>query len=158
MSTSFVRALLNSTTGRLFRDLLAAQADDIDVLIHELCRNIGRCNLVDLGSIPGLAEAFLNNAQGIYRRWSTGRRALVLRVGRLFYRRDPRKIRARVPETWEELAMARRTVQDGERAAAQRILGYVFQGQASDELTYTIEWFASWSRARRRGHRRHGRR
>src|SRR5580700_2986683 len=47
----------NSTTGRLFRDLFAAQADDIDVLeIHMNYAGTLAKNLVDLGSIPGVAE------------------------------------------------------------------------------------------------------
>ena len=47
----------NSTAGRLYRDLLAAQADDVDVLeIHMNWAGTLARNLVDLSSIPGVAE------------------------------------------------------------------------------------------------------
>jgi trehalose/maltose transport system substrate-binding protein len=139
----------NSTTGRNFRDLLAAQADDVDVLeIHMNYAGTLAKNLVDLGSIPGVAEghfpstlkAFTVDGRLVAVPWFFG-------VGRLFYRRDLlEKYQLRVPETWEELATSARTVQDGERAAGHsEFWGYVFQGQASDELTYNaIEWFASY--------------
>jgi trehalose/maltose transport system substrate-binding protein len=110
----------NSTTGRLFRDLFAAQADDIDVLeIHMNYAGTLAKNLVDLGSIPGVAEghfpstlkAFTVDGRLVAVPWFFG-------VGRLFYRRDLlEKYQLRVPETWEELATSARTVQDGERAA-----------------------------------------
>jgi trehalose/maltose transport system substrate-binding protein len=139
----------NSTTGLLFRNLLTAQADDIDVLeIHMNWAGTLAKNLVDLGSIPGIAEghfpstlrAFTVDGRLVAVPWFFG-------VGRLFYRRDLlEKYELRVPQTWEELATSARTVQDGERAAGHReFWGYVFQGQASDELTYNaIEWFASY--------------
>ena len=110
----------NSAARRLSRDLLAAQADDVDVLeIHMDSAGVLAKNLVDLRSIPGVAEghfpaaleAFTVDARLVGFPWYLG-------VGRLFYRRDLlEKYELRVPETWEELATSARTMQDGERAA-----------------------------------------
>ena len=123
----------NSTARRLFRDLLAAQADDVDVLeIHMDSAGTLAKNLVDLRSIPGVAEGHFPGA--IEALTVDGRLVGVpwyLGVGRLFYRRDLlEKYELRVPQTWEELATSARTVQDGERAAGRgEFWGYVFQGQ-----------------------------
>jgi trehalose/maltose transport system substrate-binding protein len=139
----------NITGRRLFRDLLAAQADDIDVLeIHIDWAPTLAKNLVDLSSIPGVAEghfratleAFTVDGRLVGVPWSPG-------IGRLLYRRDLlEKYELRVPETWEELATSARTVQDGERAAGDgEFWGYLFQGRASEELTVNaVEWFASY--------------
>jgi len=139
----------HSPPRRLFRDLLAAQADDIDVLeIYLDWAGTLAKNLVDLRSIPGVAEGHFPAALEAYT--VDGRLVGVpwyFGVGRLFYRRDLlEKYELRVPETWEELANYARYVQDGERAAGHsEFWGYVFQGQASDELTYNaVEWFASY--------------
>jgi trehalose/maltose transport system substrate-binding protein len=139
----------NITGRRLFRDLLAAQADDVDVLeIHIDWAPTLAKNLVDLSSIPGVAEghfratleAFTVDGRLVGVPWSPG-------IGRLLYRRDLlEKYELRVPQTWEELATSARAVQDGERAAGHsEFWGYVFQGRASDELTdNAVEWFVSY--------------
>jgi trehalose/maltose transport system substrate-binding protein len=139
----------NSTLLRLSRDLLAAHADDVDVLeIYINSAGTLANNLVDLRSVPGVAdghfpaalEAFTVDGRLVGVPWYIG-------VGRLLYRRDLlEKYELRVPQTWEELATSSRTVQDGERAAGHgEFWGYVFQGQASEELTVnTVEWFASY--------------
>jgi trehalose/maltose transport system substrate-binding protein len=122
----------NSAARRLFRDLLAAQADDVDVLeIHiDSAASLAKY-LVDLGSASRVAEghfltelkAFTVNGRLVGVPWYLG-------VGRLLYRRDLlEKYELRVPETWEELATSARTIQDGERTAGHReFWGYVFQG------------------------------
>jgi|SRR6516164_7669715 trehalose/maltose transport system substrate-binding protein len=123
----------NSTAGRLYRDLLAAQADDVDVLeIHMNWAGTLAKNLVDLRLIPGVAEGHFTGTLEAFT--VDGRLVAVpwfLGVGRLFYRRDLlEKYELRVPQTWEELATSARTVQDGERAAGRgEFWGYVFQGQ-----------------------------
>jgi trehalose/maltose transport system substrate-binding protein len=144
-----VRSTGNSTAQRLFRDLLAAQADDLDVLeIYIDSAGALAKNLVDLGSFPNVAaghfragiEAFTVDGRLVGAPWYLG-------VGCLLYRRDLlEKYELRVPKTWEELATSARTVQDGERAAGHReFWGYVFQGQAGEELTHNaVEWFASY--------------
>jgi len=139
----------NSAARRLSRDLLAAQADDVDVFeIHMDSAGTLAKDLVDLRSLPGVAEGHFPAALEAFT--VSGRLVGVpwyLGVGRLFYRRDLLdKYELRVPETWEELATSARTVQDGERAASRgEFWGYVFQGRASEELTdNAVEWFASY--------------
>jgi len=139
----------NSAARRLSRDLLAAEAEDVDVLeIHMDSAGTLAKYLVDLRSIPGVAEghfpaaleAFTVDGRLVGLPWYLG-------VGRLFYRRDLlEKYELRVPETWEELATSARTMQDGERAAGHsEFWGYAFQGRASEELTdNAVEWFASY--------------
>jgi trehalose/maltose transport system substrate-binding protein len=139
----------SSTSGRLYRDLFAAQADDVDVIeIHMNWAGTLAKDLVDLRSIPSIAEgrfsaalaAFTVDGRLVGVPWQVG-------VGRLFYRRDLlEKYELRVPQTWEELATSARTVQDGERAAGHsEFWGYVFQGRASEQLTLNaVEWFASY--------------
>src|SRR5262249_18845852 len=96
----------NSAARRLFRDLLAAQVDDVDVLeIHIDSAGTLAKNLVDLRSIPGgveghfpaALEGFTVDGRLVGVPWYLG-------VGRLFYRRDLlEKYELRVPQTWEEL-------------------------------------------------------
>jgi trehalose/maltose transport system substrate-binding protein len=144
-----IRSTGNSTAQRLFRDLFTAQADDVDVFeIYIDSAGALAKNLVDLGSIPGVAEghfragieAFTVDGRLVGAPWYLG-------VGRLLYRRDLlEKYELRLPQTWEELATFARTVQDGKRAAGHsEFWGYVFQGQAGEELTHNaVEWFASY--------------
>jgi len=139
----------NSAARRLSRDLLAAQADDVDVLeIHMDSAGMLAKYLIDLKSIAGVSkghfptalEAFTVDGRLVGLPWYLG-------VGRLFYRRDLlEKYELRIPQTWEELATSARIVQDGERAAGHReFWGYVFQGRASEELTdNAVEWFTSY--------------
>src|SRR6516164_4136108 len=139
----------NSAARRLSRDLLAAQADDVDVLeIHMDSAGMLAKYLIDLKSIAGVSkghfptalEAFTVDGRLVGLPWYLG-------VGRLFYRRDLlEKYELRIPQTWEELATSAHIVQDGERAAGHReFWGYVFQGRASEELTdNAVEWFTSY--------------
>ena len=138
----------NSAARRLSRDLLSAQADDVDVLeIHMDSAGMLAKYLIDLKSIAGVSkghfptalEAFTIDGRLVGLPWYLG-------VGRLFYRRDLlEKYELRVPQTWEELATSARIVQDGERAAGRHeFWGYVFQARASEELTdNAVEWFTS---------------
>jgi trehalose/maltose transport system substrate-binding protein len=144
-----IRSTGNSTSQRLFRDLLAAEADDVDVFeIYVDAAGALAKNLVDLGSTPSVAdghfpagiEAFTVDGRLIGVPWYLG-------VGCLLYRRDLlEKYELRAPQSWEELATSARTIQDGERAAGYReFWGYVFQAEAGEELTHNaVEWFASY--------------
>jgi trehalose/maltose transport system substrate-binding protein len=61
----------------------------------------------------------------------------------LYYRQDLLdKYGVTVPETWEELAVAAQTIQDGERAEGNsEFWGYVWQGNAYEGLTCDgLEW------------------
>ena len=145
-----IRSTGNSIAQRLFRDLLAAQDDNVDVFeIYIDSAGALAKKLTDLGSIPGVAQAHF--PAGIEAFTIDGRLVGVpwyLGVGCLLYRRDLlEKYELRTPQTWEELAISARTIQDGERAAGHReFWGYVFQGQAGGELTHNaVEWFASYA-------------
>lgn len=64
----------------------------------------------------------------------------------LYYRDDLlKKYDLDVPETWEELRAAARTIQDGERAAGNAdFWGYIFQGGMGESLTANaVEWLVS---------------
>jgi trehalose/maltose transport system substrate-binding protein len=64
----------------------------------------------------------------------------------LYYRTDLlEEYGVEVPQTWEELAVAAQTIQDGERAAGNsEFWGYVWQGNAYEGLTCdALEWIYS---------------
>lgn len=66
-------------------------------------------------------------------------------AGVLFYRTDLlEKYELEVPQTWDELYAAAKTIQDGERAENPDFWGFVFQGHAYEGLTCdALEWQAS---------------
>jgi trehalose/maltose transport system substrate-binding protein len=135
-------------TRRLYADLFAAAADDIDVLELDIVwpATLAK-HLLDLKPVVGgTGEHFTNAVEA----FTVGGRLLAVpwyvNIGRLFYRSDLlEKYQLAVPQTWEEFAASARTVQDGERAAGNGgFFGYVFEGQASEGLTCNaLEWFAS---------------
>ena len=146
-----VLAYPDSTTRarELLGDLLQSGDTHLDVLELDIVwPGMLAPHLLDLG--PGLADErseFFNvaidsfSADGhlVAAPWS-------LSLGRLFYRTD---LLARygvgLPGTWEELATAARTVQEGERAAGQGdFWGFLWQGRAGEGLTVNaLEWITS---------------
>lgn len=65
----------------------------------------------------------------------------------LYFRKDLlEKYGVSVPKTWEDLTVAAKTVQDGERAAGNADMwGFVFQGNAYEGLTCdALEWIKSF--------------
>ena len=91
------------------------------------------------GHFPAAIESFSVGGRLLAAPW-------YLSVGRLLYRADLlERYRLAVPTSWEELAAAARTIQEGERAAGRaEFWGFVWQGRASEGLTANaLEWITS---------------
>jgi trehalose/maltose transport system substrate-binding protein len=141
----------NSASERLalFQQILAAHATDIDVLqLDVVWSGILAAHLADLTPFAGTATrehmpAILGGAMVhgklVALPWYAD-------VGVLYYRKDLLdKHRARVPQTWTELADTARRIQSAERAGGNaKLWGFVWQGRAYEGLTCNaLEWIAS---------------
>ncbi len=142
----------NSTSERLalYQQILASGSDDIDVYqIDVIWPGILGNHFIDLGPALGddvLDEHFQtivdnNTIDGELKAmpWFTD-------AGVLYYRADLLEQQGHAPPTtWEEMATIAREIQDAERAAGnERMLGYVFQGNAYEGLTCNaLEWIHS---------------
>jgi trehalose/maltose transport system substrate-binding protein len=142
----------NSTTDilALFRQMFAAQSTDLDVInVDVVWPGVIKDHLVDLKKYSKGAEAehfpaivANNTVDGklLAMPWFTD-------AGLLFYRKDLlEKYKLQAPTTWEELAAAAKTIQEGERkAGAPDFQGFVFQGKAYEGLTCdAVEWISSY--------------
>ncbi len=142
----------NSTTERLalYQQLLASGSDEIDIFqIDVIWPGILGSHFIDLKPYSNGAEAqhfapiIENNTidgRLVGMPWFTD-------AGILYYRKDLlEKYGVAPPKTWEELAMAAKTVQAGERAAGNdKFWGFVFQGKAYEGLTCdALEWLDSY--------------
>jgi trehalose/maltose transport system substrate-binding protein len=142
----------NSTTDilALFRQMFAAQSTDLDVInVDVVWPGVIKDHLVDLKKYSKGVEAehfpaivANNTVDGklLAMPWFTD-------AGLLFYRKDLlEKYKLQAPTTWEELAAAAKTIQDGERkAGAPDFQGFVFQGKAYEGLTCdAVEWISSY--------------
>jgi len=87
---------------------------------------------------PALINAYTIDGRLVAMPWFAG-------GGMLYYRTDLlEKYSLEVPKTWDELATAAKTIQDGERAANPDFWGFVFQGKAYEGLTCdALEWQVS---------------
>jgi trehalose/maltose transport system substrate-binding protein len=138
----------NSSTERLalYQQLLAAKANDIDVLqIDVIWPGMLASHLHDLG--PALAaETNEHFPQIIHNNTIDGRLVAMpwfASVAVLYYRRDLlEKYDEAVPETWEALKQTSLRVQQAERNAGDKDMwGYVWQGRAYEGLTCNgLEW------------------
>lgn len=144
----------DSTTERLalYQQLLAAGASDIDVFqIDVIWPGILANHLVDLnkyanakvtaGFFPEMLKNDVVGGKLVALPWFTD-------AGVLYYRKDLlAKYKAKVPDTWEELAATARQIQDGERAAGNaKMQGFVFQAKAYEGLTCdAMEWIVSYN-------------
>lgn len=140
----------NSATDRLqaYRQQFAAESSDYDCYQMDMIwPAILKPYAVDLkdafaGDVADFVSALIQNNTvdgtlvGIP--WFTD-------VGLLFYRTDlVQKYGVSVPQTWDELEQAAKTIQDGERASNPQFVGYMWQGAAYEGLTCDgIEWQAS---------------
>lgn len=88
---------------------------------------------------PALLDAYSAGGRLVALPWFAG-------GGMLYYRTDLlEKYGLEVPVTWDELAVAAKTIQDGERAEGNaNFWGFVFQGKAYEGLTCdALEWQVS---------------
>ena len=141
----------NSSNDRLalYLQLLASQADDIDVLqIDVVWAGVLANHLIDLKPFAG--EAAKDHFQALIENNTVSGRLVALPwwadVGVLYYRADLlRKYGFEPPRTWQALTTTARAIQDAERAAGNaRIWGFVFQGKAYEGLMCNaLEWIAS---------------
>lgn len=142
----------NSTTDilALFRQMFAAQSTDLDVInVDVVWPGVIKDHLVDLKKYSKGVEAehfpaivANNTVDGklLAMPWFTD-------AGLLFYRKDLlEKYKLQPPTTWEDLAAAAKTIQEGERkAGAPDFQGFVFQGKAYEGLTCdAVEWISSY--------------
>ena len=140
----------NSSTERLalYQQLLAAKANDIDVLqIDVIWPGMLASHLHDLG--PALAaETNEHFPQIIHNNTIDGRLVAMpwfASVAVLYYRRDLlEKYDEAVPRTWEALKQTSLRVQQAERNAGDKDMwGYVWQGRAYEGLTCNgLEWLS----------------
>ena len=140
----------SSTRAReLIGDLLEVQAEDLDVLELDIVwPGVLAPHLLDLGSGQDMdAAGFFPAALASFK--VGGHQVAVpwyLSVGRLLFRTDLlERYGLAVPTSWEELAAAARTIQEGERAAGNAgFWGFLWQGRAGEGLTANaLEWLAS---------------
>jgi len=134
----------------LYQQLLAAQSQDIDVMIVDVIwTGILKEHLLDLGTLvpedeiaqhfPAITAAGTVDGKLVAMPWYTD-------TGLLFYRQDLlEKYGKPVPKTWAELTETAREIMEGERAAGNADMwGYVWQGNSYEGLTCdAIEWVAS---------------
>jgi trehalose/maltose transport system substrate-binding protein len=134
----------------LYRQLFAAKASDVDILmIDTVWPGIIKDHLIDLSPYTKGAEA--NHFPAVLANFRVGGKLVGLPfyvdAGLLYYRADLlKKYKRPVPDTWEELAETAKLVQTGERAAGDTDFnGYVFQAKAFEGLTCNAaEWVASY--------------
>lgn len=134
----------------LYQQILGAGSSDIDVMtVDVIWPGILGTQFIDLKDYAKGAEAehfkaiVDNNTVGgllVGMPWFTD-------AGLLFYRKDLlEKYGVAEPRSWEDLAVAAKTVMDGERKAGnEKFQGFVFQGKAYEGLTCNaVEWIDSY--------------
>jgi len=146
----------NESNARLamYQQLLAGGSSDIDVFqIDVIWPSILANHFIDLKPyskgaeaehLPSLVENDTIDGKLVAMPWFTD-------AGLLYYRKDLlEKYKVAVPETWDDLIAAAKTIQEGERAAGNaKFWGYVFQGKAYEGLTCDgLEWVDSYGGGR----------
>ena len=141
-----------STTDNLalLRQQFAAKSSDVDVMMIDVVwPGVIKDHLVDLKKyskgvesthFPAIVANNTVDGKLLGMPWFTD-------AGLLFYRKDLiEKYKLKPPGTWDELAAAAKTIQEGERkAGAADFQGYVFQGKAYEGLSCNaLEWVASF--------------
>ena len=141
----------NATNERLalYQQILAAGSQDIDVFtIDVIWPGILGDHFIDLNEY--MADEAKQNFEAIVANNTFEGRLVAMPwytdAGVLYYRKDLlEKYGEKVPETWEQLTVTARNIQEGERKAGNdKMWGYVFQGRAYEGLTCNaLEWIVS---------------
>lgn len=141
-----------STTDNLalLRQQFAAKSSDVDVMMIDVVwPGVIKDHLVDLKKyskgvesthFPAIVANNTVDGKLLGIPWFTD-------AGLLFYRKDLiAKYNLKAPNTWDELAVAAKKIQDGERAAGSAdFQGFVFQAKAYEGLSCdALEWVASF--------------
>lgn len=134
----------------LFRQMFAAKSSDLDIIMVDVVwPGVIKDHLIDLKKYSKGAEKAhferivannTSNGQLLAMPWFTD-------AGLMYYRKDLiEKYKLNAPTTWEEMAAAAKTIQEGERkAGAADFQGFVFQGKAYEGLTCNgVEWLSSF--------------
>ena len=142
----------NSTTDilALFRQMFAAQSTDLDVInVDVVWPGVIKDHLLDLKKyskgvekdhFPAIVANNTVDGKLLAMPWFTD-------AGLLFYRKDLlEKYKLQPPVTWDDMAAAAKTIQEGERkAGSPDFQGFVFQGKAYEGLTCdAVEWISSY--------------
>ncbi len=141
-----------STTDTLaqYQQFFEAQSPDLDLfMVDVVWPGLISEHLIDLSEYldqdalsrfyPALIDAYTLQGRLVGLPWFAG-------SGMLYYRTDLlEKYSLEVPQTWDELAAAAKTIQEGERAAGNdSFWGFVYQGKAYEGLTCdALEWQVS---------------
>lgn len=134
----------------LFRQMFAAKSSDMDVIpVDVVWPGVIKDHLIDLKPYSKGAEK--DHFPAIIANNTVDGKLLAMPnftdAGLLYYRKDLlEKYNLKPPATWDELAVAAKRIQDGERAAgAADFQGFLFQGKAYEGLTCNaLEWVASF--------------
>lgn len=134
----------------LYQHLLEAESTDVDVFQIDITWPglLGE-HLIDLGGhfdAGQIAGHFDSIIAGLSRDGALLAMPWFTDVPMLYYRADLlRKYGLPVPQTWDQMTDAARTIQDGERATGNdRFWGFVWQGKADQGLTGgALEWINS---------------
>ena len=134
----------------LFRQMFAAKSADLDIIMVDVVwPGVIKDHLIDLKKYSKGAEKAhferivannTSNGQLLAMPWFTD-------AGLMYYRKDLlEKYKLTAPTTWEEMAAAAKTIQEGERkGGAADFQGFVFQGKAYEGLTCNgVEWLYSF--------------
>ncbi len=141
-----------STTDTLaqYQQFFEAQSPDLDLfMVDVVWPGLISEHLIDLSEYldqdalsrfyPALIDAYTLQGRLVGLPWFAG-------SGMLYYRTDLlEKYGVEVPQTWDDLAAAAKTIQEGERAAGNdSFWGFVYQGKAYEGLTCdALEWQVS---------------
>lgn len=134
----------------IFQQLLSSQSSDIDVLtVDVIWPGILGNHFLELKDVVP-ADEIKDHFPSLVENNTVGGRLVAIPqyvdAGMIYYRKDLlAKYKLKEPKTWEELTVAAKTIQDGEKKSNPKFSGFVFQGKAYEGLTCNaLEWISSF--------------